>query len=84
VLLPETDLAAAKALADRLCTQVAAADIAGTRVTVSIGVAAAALAMSGFDALMQAADAALYAAKRNGRGNAQCAMRSAEPDVAAE
>jgi diguanylate cyclase (GGDEF)-like protein len=45
---------------------------ANFKVTASIGIAEASVSMSGFDALMRAADEALYQAKANGRN---CVVR---------
>ena len=71
VLLPETELALAEIVADRLRQEVAEhplqADGARIPMTVSIGVAGAALSMSGIDALMKLADRSLYQAKADGR-----------------
>ena len=73
LLLPDTDLAAALAIAERLRTTVAALSIGHGfapcgYVTVSIGVAALTPgAAQDPQALVEAADAGLYAAKRNGR-----------------
>src|SRR5664279_2643346 len=71
LLLPETDEAAAEIVAERFRTAIqdhprilAAEKI---QVTVSIGVAGATLAMSGFEVLLKRADEALYEAKRTGR-----------------
>ncbi|RZS91358.1 diguanylate cyclase (GGDEF)-like protein [Motilibacter rhizosphaerae] len=69
VVLPETDLDAAVLVAERLREAVAAC--AGPKayptVTVSIGVATVNHAMAGYEDVLAAADAALYAAKRSGR-----------------
>ena len=71
VLLPETELAQADIVADRLRQEVAEhplqADGARIPMTVSIGVAGAALSMSGIDALMKLADRSLYQAKADGQ-----------------
>ena len=71
VLLPETELDQAEIVADRLRQEVAEhplqADGARIPMTVSIGVAGAALSMSGIDALMKLADRSLYQAKADGR-----------------
>ena len=71
VLLPESDLEAARAFADRLREAVAAAsfELGGEdrRLTISIGVAGLAEGRRERSALMQAADAALYRAKEEGR-----------------
>jgi len=68
VLLPETELREARVVAERLRRHVAAPtkDV-GASVTVSIGIAAATLSMSGVGALLRAADKALYEAKAAGR-----------------
>lgn len=71
VLLPESDLAAAVAFADRLRAAVAATgfDACGAPrpITISIGVAALATPAADGPSLMAAADAALYHAKETGR-----------------
>jgi diguanylate cyclase (GGDEF)-like protein len=71
VLLPETSLSRAKTVADRIRKRVMSAQIAADKlqfgVTVSIGIAEATVSMSGIDALMGAADHALYQAKAEGR-----------------
>jgi diguanylate cyclase (GGDEF)-like protein len=71
VLLPETDLASAVIVAERLRQQIGARDVdLGTRiarVTVSIGVAELQPGMASIDELIKLADRALYVAKRTGR-----------------
>jgi diguanylate cyclase (GGDEF)-like protein len=71
VLLPESDVPAARAFAERLREAVADSVfvLAGEpqRITISIGIAAMDPAHAGRSALMQAADAALYRAKDQGR-----------------
>jgi diguanylate cyclase (GGDEF)-like protein len=71
VLLPETSLSRARTVADRIRKRVMSAQIVADRiqfgVTVSIGIAEATVSMSGIDALMGAADHALYQAKAEGR-----------------
>ena len=71
LLLPETDEAAAETTAERLrnAIQVHTRALPGENleVTVSIGVAGANPAMSGFEAMLKRADKALYEAKRTGR-----------------
>jgi diguanylate cyclase (GGDEF)-like protein len=71
VLLPETSLSRAKTVADRIRKRVMSAQIAAGKlqfgVTVSIGIAEATVSMSGIEALMGAADHALYQAKAEGR-----------------
>jgi diguanylate cyclase (GGDEF)-like protein len=84
MLLPDTPLYQARALAERICQTVFNAAIAhplsqhGERVTVSVGVTCAnAGDLSGADAarirksLLERADAALYAAKSAGRNRAE-------------
>jgi diguanylate cyclase (GGDEF)-like protein len=68
VLLPGSSLAETAEVAERLRRSVAAAPVAGHRVTMSFGVAASALGEAfDFDTLYARADAALYVAKRGGR-----------------
>ena len=69
VMLRETDLDAATAVAERIRTAVAAVTLRETaaRVTASLGVAERASEMRLHGELIAAADAALYAAKRTGR-----------------
>jgi len=62
ILLPETDLAQAKIVADRLCGRTSEQTLMAHRVhfkvTASIGIATASVSMSGFDVLMRSADQA--------------------------
>ena len=72
MLLPNTDARAAVDIAERLrCTvaelRIRHAEMSAGVVTVSIGVAALEPARQDSQALVEAADAALYAAKRRGR-----------------
>jgi diguanylate cyclase (GGDEF)-like protein len=71
ILLPETDLAQATIVANRLCMRIAANGLTAHKVhfkvTASIGVATASVSMSGLDVLIRAADQALYQAKAQGR-----------------
>ena len=53
-------------------------------VTVSIGFAAATLSMAGFEALLHAADQALYQAKSKGRNCAVAWSAPVAPKLAAE
>jgi diguanylate cyclase (GGDEF)-like protein len=82
IVMPETDLAGAQALAERLCAAIrelrfeAAGQTYG--VSASIGVAALAAADEGIDALMARADAALYQAKGAGRDRVIVAGADAE------
>lgn len=71
ILLPETDLSGAAAIAERLrhgveATPIEAGD-ATVRVTISLGVAALESAEQGVERVLAAADAALYEAKTTGR-----------------
>ena len=88
VLLPETTLSRARTVAERIRRRVEGltlmADGRPVSVTVSIGVAEALTSMSGIDALMKAADAALYQAKEGGRNRTQCWLPPAPPKLAAE
>ena len=76
ILLPETDASAAQLVAERIRERIAAELFAyekvSFRVTASIGIASATLAMSGVAALMRSADMALYEAKSLGRN--RCAL----------
>ncbi len=71
MLLPETDLYQARIVAERIRRNVEArtlmAHAVHFKVTASIGFAAATVSMSGFEALLGAADEALYQAKEQGR-----------------
>ncbi|WP_430432473.1 sensor domain-containing diguanylate cyclase [Methyloversatilis sp.] len=75
VLLPDTTLEGAEIVAQRLCQLLAtqAVEVGGqvVRYTVSAGVAAMDADVSDFDALMQRADEALYAAKAGGRNRVE-------------
>jgi diguanylate cyclase (GGDEF)-like protein len=71
MLMPETDEASARIVAERLLEKVrnCSPAIGDERLslTVSIGISAATLSMSGFETLVKRADGALYEAKRSGR-----------------
>ena len=88
VLLPSTDLAGARAVADRLRQRVEAhsVDFEGCpiRCTVSAGVAAMDDGVADLDALMKRADQALYAAKAAGRNRIECWSLAAFSPVPAE
>jgi len=85
LLLPETDLEGARAVAERLRLDMASAHLMAGRepfsATVSIGVATAHPDDAGIVDLMKAADGALYEAKRGGRNQVVCFK---EPPAAAE
>jgi diguanylate cyclase (GGDEF)-like protein len=76
LLLPETDLEGAQAVAERVRLDMASAHLMAGRdpfsATVSIGVATAHRDDAGIVDLMKAADAALYEAKRGGRNQVVC------------
>jgi diguanylate cyclase (GGDEF)-like protein len=88
ILLPETDLSQARVVAERLVKNVAGHGLMAHRVhfhvTVSIGFAAATLSMAGFEALLHAADQALYQAKSTGRNCAVAWSPPIAPKLAAE
>ena len=89
MLLPETDATQAQVVADRLrleLKQRPLTDGGGLTLTVSIGVAQAAVSMPNIDALMKAADRGLYQAKAAGRDRAVAAAPRADApfDLAAE
>ena len=74
-LLPETDARQAQLVAERVRQSIAEHRGFGNgidAITVSTGVAAAALSMSGIGALMLRADKALYEAKAAGRNCTRC------------
>lgn len=72
ILLPQTNLIEAYQMADRLCTAVSKCHFQRT-VTVSIGVATCPLHGKTSETLVQAADKALYQAKREGKNQVRCA-----------
>jgi diguanylate cyclase (GGDEF)-like protein len=88
ILLPETDLSQARVVADRLVKNVAGHGLTAHsvhfHVTVSIGFAAASLSMAGFEALLHAADQALYQAKSSGRNCSVAWSPPIAPKLAAE
>ena len=71
MLLPETDLDQARIVAERVRRNVAASALRAHEVhfnvTASVGFAAASVGMPGLEALLHAADSALYQAKAAGR-----------------
>ena len=74
ILQPETDVASARATAERIrAAAYAASDAAGVERSVSVGVAAYPAAAGDADALFRAADGALYAAKRAGKNRVEVA-----------
>lgn len=88
VLLPETSLTRARTVAERIRKRIAARSLGAKHslfsMTASIGIAEASVSMSGADALLAAADGALYQAKSAGR-NCCIAWSPPPPDkLAAE
>lgn len=75
LILPATDAAGAGALAERLRQAIAAAPIEQRNVTVSIGVSTLSTGVQGGQAMVEAADEALYEAKRTGRNRVVHAAR---------
>jgi diguanylate cyclase (GGDEF)-like protein len=80
LLLPETDEAAAEIAAERLRASVQdhplpLPDGTTLQVTISIGLAGAALSMASFEVLLKRADEALYEAKHSGRNKVMRAPR---------
>jgi diguanylate cyclase (GGDEF)-like protein len=67
VMLPETDATGAMILAERICEHVAATEFPGQKITLSLGVASLPDNGDTPDAVIAAADEALYQAKREGR-----------------
>jgi diguanylate cyclase (GGDEF)-like protein len=93
LLLPETTLAKAKIVAERLRQRVIQNPLpdvpAPFNASVSIGVAGADEGMSGISDLMRVADHALYEAKRTGRNRVVCSISrqgapSIQPHIVAE
>ena len=78
ILLPETTLEQASAIAERLRRNVASTPLIAVAdslcASVSIGVATASAETSGISDLMKAADQALYCAKRGGRNRVVCSV----------
>lgn len=76
ILLPETDLAGARCLAERLRTIIAATPVEADKtplpVTISLGVARKSAETSSLVALIHKVDEAMYAAKRAGRNRMAC------------
>jgi diguanylate cyclase (GGDEF)-like protein len=75
ILLPETNLEQASVVAERLRESIVQRDGRADAevLSISIGIAAAALSMPGVGALMRLADSALYQAKAAGRDCVRCA-----------
>ena len=67
VMLPETSAPGAAILAERICERVAAAEFPGQKITLSLGIASLPDNGDTPDAVIAAADEALYQAKHEGR-----------------
>ena len=83
VLLPDTDIAAALDIAERIRATIAEVTLPGTDVpvTVSVGVAGFPDHASTLERLDRLADAALYVAKRQGRNRVELAAVDAGQDL---
>jgi diguanylate cyclase (GGDEF)-like protein len=88
VLLPETSLSRAKIVAERIRKRISALAMKAHKVqfqiTASVGIAEALVSMPGMDALVVAADQALYRAKAQGRNRCVCWSPSPPTKLAAE
>jgi diguanylate cyclase (GGDEF)-like protein len=88
MLLPETDLYQARTVAERIRESIASRQLTAHKdhfnVTASIGFAAATVSMAGFEALLSAADQALYQAKSRGRNCTVAWDPPSAPKLAAE
>jgi len=71
ILLPQTTSADAQIIAERVRERVESADFPNRSVTVSVGVASCSQHIYTAEDIIQAADDALYEAKRRGRNNVQ-------------
>jgi diguanylate cyclase (GGDEF)-like protein len=85
LLLPETNEAAARIVAERLCNMVRqcspTVDDEKINLSVSIGIATASLSMSGIAALMKRGDDALYESKHGGRNRVSVASAIVGPAI---
>jgi len=83
VLLVETNLEAARIVAERIRSHVAEApvdtDIGQLNITVSVGITALEKDTSNLDALLNRADKAMYAAKKTGRNRVKGSSQAAHP-----
>lgn len=88
IVLPETSLSRAKIVAERVRKHIAAQTVSARgiafQITASIGIAEATASMRGTEALMNAADQALYQAKAQGRNCCVGWSPPAPPKLAAE
>jgi diguanylate cyclase (GGDEF)-like protein len=81
VVLPETDLVGAQRFAERLRRTIEAHSVGDMKTSASCGVATM-LPEDNVDALLGAADQALYQAKSNGRNRTESAVRGPRPAAA--
>jgi diguanylate cyclase (GGDEF)-like protein len=81
VVLPETDLAGARRFAERLRRTIEAHAVGDMKTSASCGVATM-LPDDSVEALLSAADQALYLAKSNGRNRTESAVRGPRPAAA--
>ena len=83
VLLPDTEVAAALEIAERVRATIAEVTVPGTDVpvTASVGVACSPTTPSTLERLERLADAALYVAKRQGRNRVELATVEAGSDL---
>lgn len=86
ILLPQTDLAAAAALAERLRSELTGVSCPPVTLTISASFGVASLAgwlglaaPEAFERLYAAADGALYSAKQHGRNRVACAPEPPQP-----
>jgi diguanylate cyclase (GGDEF)-like protein len=69
ILLPQTTLGEAHTIAERIRERVESTQFPNRQVTVSIGIATCTTALSTWESMIEAADKAMYEAKRAGRNN---------------
>lgn len=79
IMMPETEIEGAVDVAERIRAKLAAERLPAGRITLSVGVAAFPAHGDGPEALIAAADAALYEAKRAGRDRVTAAGRRSVP-----
>jgi diguanylate cyclase (GGDEF)-like protein len=79
VIMPETSAEQSRIAAIRLCEDIAALDIEGMNITVSIGIAAFPEHGKSLDAIFKAADDAMYLAKSRGKNRVVIAGQHEEP-----
>jgi diguanylate cyclase (GGDEF)-like protein len=79
VIMPETSAEQSRIAAIRLCEDIAALDIEGMNITVSIGIAAFPEHGESLDAMFKAADDAMYLAKSRGKNRVVIAGQHEEP-----